>query len=77
MTPEDCRAARELLGWSVERLAAAAWRSSQTIRNFEAGRGRPHPGTSGAIHDALREAGVMFPSSDGDGLGVRLRKERG
>jgi hypothetical protein len=73
------KAARLLLGWSVERLGAFSDTSYQMVRTFElTGRvltvkRRPDltdPVT--AIRTTLEEAGVEF--TDGDVPGVQLRK---
>jgi DNA-binding transcriptional regulator YiaG len=60
MTPAQCRAARELLGWSPADLARAAGVSVIIVRNFEAGR---VTGTRLALilmKRALEGAGVRF-----------------
>jgi transcriptional regulator with XRE-family HTH domain len=74
MTPPQCRAARALLGWSQEELAAAAHVSIGTIRNFESGKSMPMYNTIGGIKRALEDAGVAFIMQNGGGPGVRLRK---
>jgi len=58
MTPEQCRAARALLGWSQKTLAARAGVSSTTIRSFEQGTRVLMPANSQAIVRAFSEAGV-------------------
>lgn len=40
MTPEQCRSARELLGWSERQLARAASCNYYAVVYFEAGNGR-------------------------------------
>jgi transcriptional regulator with XRE-family HTH domain len=71
MTPDQCRRARELLGWSEREFVQRVGRSLQTIRYFEAGRGTPQPATVQALRNALEAAGVEF--IDGGASGVRLR----
>ncbi|MCR0980622.1 helix-turn-helix domain-containing protein [Roseomonas pecuniae] len=74
MTPEFCREARKLLGWSELDLAIAAACSSLTVRNLEEGRTRPSYATRVALRAALEYAGVEFIAENGGGAGVRLRK---
>jgi len=71
------KAARALLAWSQERLAAAAEVSIPTIKRLEAQDG-PLGGrteTGSKIRSALESAGVEFLDEDG-GPGVRIRKHR-
>ena len=70
------KAARSLLAWSQEELAAAADVSIPTIKRLEAKDG-PLGGrdeTGEKICSALRSAGVEFIDENGGGPGVRLRK---
>ena len=70
------KAARALLAWSQEELAAAAQVSVPTIKRLEAGDG-PLGGrseTGEKIRRALQVAGIEFISANGGGPGVRLRK---
>ncbi len=62
MTPEQCRAARECLGWSQEDLADRAGCTDRTVRSFE--RGATVSGTMTAIpiRIAFLEAGVDVDS---------------
>jgi ribosome-binding protein aMBF1 (putative translation factor) len=71
------KAARALLGWSQEQLAAAAEVSTPTIKRLEAQDG-PMGGrseTGAKIRAALEVAGVEFIDENGGGPGVRLRKQ--
>jgi DNA-binding XRE family transcriptional regulator len=72
------KAARALLAWSQEELAAAADVSVPTIKRLEA-----HDGALGGRHEtgtkirlALETAGVEFIDENGGGPGVRLRKNQ-
>ncbi len=56
-------------------LATAANVSRNTIVDFEKGRRTPNPNNLAAIRAALEAAGVIFIVGNGDGAGVRLRKE--
>lgn len=74
LTPAQCRAARALIEWSREELAAAASVAVRTISDFEAGRREPIRATMAAMRGALEAAGVIFVDENGEGPGVRLRK---
>lgn len=74
MTSEECRQARELLGWSRVDLAKQAGCSAETIKNLEDGRHAPSARTSAIIRTALEAAGVEFIAENGGGAGVRLKK---
>ena len=70
------KAARALLGWSQDDLAAAAEISLPTIKRLEASDG-PLGGrseTGDKITHALQTAGVEFIEENGGGAGVRLKK---
>ena len=72
------KAARALLAWSQEELAAAADVSIPTIKRLEAQDG-PLGGrsdTGSKICLALEAAGVEFIDENGSGPGVCLRKTR-
>lgn len=72
------KAARALLAWSQERLAAAADVSIPTIKRLESQDG-PLGGrnvTGTKIRAALEDAGVEFIEENGGGPGVRLRKRQ-
>jgi transcriptional regulator with XRE-family HTH domain len=70
------KAARALLAWSQEELAAAASLSIPTIKRLEATDGLlgGRRDTIAKIRTALIVAGVEFIDEDGGGPGVRLRK---
>ena len=69
------KAARALLGWSQDELAAAAKISIPTIKRLEAGEGAlgGRNETGEKIREALQTAGVDFIDENGGGAGVRLR----
>jgi predicted transcriptional regulator len=70
------KAARSLLAWSQEELAAVAEVSVPTIKRLEATDG-PLGGrseTAFKIQSALQSAGIEFIDENGGGQGVRLRK---
>ena len=70
------KAARELLAWSQDHLAKASGISLPTIKRLESEDG--HLGGRDETHEkivsALQKAEIEF--TNGDGLGVRLKKKR-
>ena len=81
MTPAQLKAARDLLGWGVNKLAGRSGTTSNLINTYErSGRlaatyGRMCLGDPLlAIRTALEAAGVVFIEENGGGPGVRLRK---
>ncbi len=76
MISEQIRAARGLLRWEQQDLAAAAGISVQTVKRLEKTPGKvsAHTRTVEAIGKAVEAAGVEF--TDGDAPGVRLRRSR-
>jgi ribosome-binding protein aMBF1 (putative translation factor) len=74
MSPEQCRQARELLGWHQQRLALQANSCLSSVVGFEAGEKVTRPATVSAFRAALETAGVEFIVPNGGGAGVRLRK---
>jgi DNA-binding XRE family transcriptional regulator len=74
LTPGQVKAARELLGWTVLKLAMRVGVSEKTIVAFEAGdRWSPHLYPD-LVRARLESAGVIFVEENGEGPGVRLRK---
>jgi transcriptional regulator with XRE-family HTH domain len=71
-TPEQCRAARGLLGWSQQRLADQARVGLVTVHQLEAGISQPRRATLEVIQRAFEDAGVEF--TDGEQPGVRFSK---
>jgi transcriptional regulator with XRE-family HTH domain len=74
LTPEQCRAARGLLGWDKLTLADKAPVAIRTLSLFEAGTRSPQRGTLTLLRQCLESAGVIFIDSNGEGAGVRLKK---
>lgn len=75
ITPAQCRMARAALAIGVRELAALADVSSMTVTRFENGRSAGYPETLQKVRSALESAGVIFVEENGDGPGVRLRKD--
>lgn len=57
-------------------LAEAANLSRNTVVDFEKGRRTPNTNNLIALEAALEAAGVIFVAENGEGAGVRLRKEK-
>lgn len=74
ITPEQCRAARALLGWSQADLEAKAKITQKTIADFELSNRNPRSETLSKLRHALERGGVDFIEENGGGAGVRLRK---
>lgn len=69
------KAARSLLGWSQDDLAARSGVSQPTIKRLEAEGGElgGRPETAEKICRALQKAGIEF--TNGNAPGVRLKKK--
>jgi transcriptional regulator with XRE-family HTH domain len=79
MNGRQIRAARALIGWSAQDLANASSVGVATIRRAELKdreTGMTAPNIA-AIRAALETAGVLFIDENGEGPGVRLRKNAG
>jgi transcriptional regulator with XRE-family HTH domain len=68
-TPEHCRAARALLGWSQAQLAEVSKVATKTIADFEREERTPYKRTLAELESALRAAGLDF--TNGGRPGVR------
>ncbi|MBN9031642.1 MAG: transcriptional regulator [Rhizobiales bacterium 63-7] len=76
--PEQCRAARAILGLSQDQLAEASKVAKATIANFELGKRMPYERTLQDIREALEAAGAVFLENGvhrEGGPGVRLAKK--
>jgi DNA-binding XRE family transcriptional regulator len=74
LTPEQMKAARQLLGWSQSDLAGHVGVNTKTVWVFEAGKPKPSVLDLDLVRTALESAGVIFVEENGEGPGVRLRK---
>lgn len=72
------KAARALLGWSQDDLAARAGVSTPTVKRLESAEGEigGRAETQVALLAALREGGIEFIAENGGGMGVRLAKRQ-
>lgn len=74
MTPDQVRAARNMLRLKQIELAALSGISSFTIRNFELGVSRLQSANTRVLKMTLEDAGIIFLNADSEGgPGVRLR----
>lgn len=60
MTPNQCRSARALLGWSAETLANVSGVSVSTIRNFERGASSLMTQNKEALRSTFKAHGIEF-----------------
>ena len=76
LTSAQIRAARSLIRWSAENLAARSSLSVATIRRAELTDAETSMTAANdlAVRRALESAGVEFIDANGGGPGVRLRK---
>jgi transcriptional regulator with XRE-family HTH domain len=78
--PEQCRAARGLLNWTQDQLAAAAGLSRSTIKDFERHRHALSSGSEELLLKAFGSGGVelLFAEKGAHGIGVcmKTRAER-
>jgi transcriptional regulator with XRE-family HTH domain len=79
LTSDQIRAARALIRWSAEDLARESGVGLSTIRRIETADGVPSASAKNlaALQKALADAGVIFVPENGEGPGVRLRKQKG
>jgi len=68
LTPQQCQAARELLGWTPTQLADAVAMSRATVTLFEKGARKMAVSNQQAIRIALEQAGVKIDAADGPRL---------
>ena len=66
-----------MLGMTQADLAKLAGISTTGLNNIERGLADPKASTLRAIQSALEGAGAIFVAENGEGPGVRLRKQRG
>lgn len=66
--------ARAALAWSTQELATRAGVGLNTVNRFEAGQDA-RVSSVDKMRSALEAAGVIFVPENGEGPGVRLRKQ--
>lgn len=66
--------ARAALNWSTQDLAKAAAVGANTVNRFEAGQDARVSSVE-KMRKAMEDAGVIFVAENGEGPGVRLKKE--
>ena len=77
ITPEQCRAGRQLLNWKAQNLADASGVSLRAISDFETGQRELRQANMQAVIEAFDEAGIEFlQEARGKGEGVRLKEPR-
>ena len=74
MTPEQCRAARALLGWSQSDLAKRSKVSISAIRNFERGMTMPVVNNLDALKRAVEAGGVVLINDGKLGVAMEIRE---
>lgn len=75
LLPQQCRAARGLLGWSQQQLADMSGVAKQTLADFERGARQPYERTLRDVVAALEAAGVIcLPAGEDGGAGVRFKE---
>ncbi|MCB9756586.1 MAG: helix-turn-helix transcriptional regulator [Myxococcales bacterium] len=75
MNGDQCRAARALLRWNVNELAARAEVNRTTILAFEAGQTEPRRATLKTLRAALEAGGVVFTNGDLPGVALERRRD--
>ncbi len=78
LTGEQIRAARAMVRMDQSTLAIASGVSLPTVKRLEGVSGpiSANTSTEAAIRKAFGNAGIIFIDENGEGPGVRLRKER-
>ena len=78
LTAEQIRAARAMLRWEQSELARLAEISAPTVKRLErmVGPIAANTATEAALRRAFDAAGVIFIDENGQGPGVRLRKDQ-
>lgn len=76
ITGPQCRAARALVEWTREKLAANSGVDALVIEKFERQIDIPGDETRDTLQAALEQAGATFIDENGGGVGVRLTLNR-
>lgn len=78
LTTSQLRAARAMIGISIEELAEAAGVAGDAIRTAEASTGNAEPELSNKLKRVLESRGIIFVAAgqqDSSGPGVRLHQQ--
>ncbi|MCW2239112.1 helix-turn-helix domain-containing protein [Azospirillum canadense] len=67
MTPEQCLAARKLLGWSRLEAQRRTGLAYSTLQDFELGTTAATPTTRNRLRAAFEAAGIAFDADGGSG----------
>jgi transcriptional regulator with XRE-family HTH domain len=74
ISPEQCRAARALLGWTHEELSKRSGIPIRTLTNFETAATNPRGSTTELLVKTFQAAGIVFVSVwDAPGGVIRIR----
>ena len=73
ITAAQLKAARQLLGWSQDDVAAASGLETITIVHFEQGKQAPSRAVLAEIRMTLQAAGVEFTSADAAGVKLEAK----
>ena len=73
ITPQQCRAARAWLDWTLDDLVQASGVSIATLVKFEKGTRVPHDRTLRDIEQALKTEGIELVFDAAKGVGVRIK----
>lgn len=76
VTGAQIRAARALVGLSAQELASLTKLSRGTIQRAELESAQTTTANTERMVEALEKAGVIFLAENGEGPGVRLRKQK-
>lgn len=74
MKPIQCRMARAALGWTTQDLARQADVGLNTVNRFEKGQDARVSSVE-KMRLVLDRAGIIFIDENGEGPGVRMRKQ--
>lgn len=76
ITGAQCRAARALVEWTRDKLAANSKVDPLVIEEFERRINIPDDETRNVLQTTLEDAGAVFIEENGGGVGVRLKLNR-
>jgi transcriptional regulator with XRE-family HTH domain len=74
ITHQQCKAARDLLGWAQDDLSKKSKITKSTIADFERGVRNLRMGTLETIVDTFEKAGIRFENNETE-FGVKLLKK--